>query len=118
VGDRDKGYVVPSGDAVDRSVDAYMTISEYFTGADDDHADLVTAVLRGPHSLRVNRRSTKLYFVLAGRLTGEVGDVPFDVGSGAAVRVPAGVPAVLHGDGTRILIVCAPPFSPEDETVM
>ncbi len=115
--DQDERYVVSSSDAASHIVDDYMTISGYFSAADDHQADLVTAVLRGPHSLRVNRRSTKLYFVLAGRLTGEVGDVPFDVESGAAVRVPPGVPAVLHGDEARLVIVCAPPFSPDDETI-
>jgi mannose-6-phosphate isomerase-like protein (cupin superfamily) len=109
--------VVSSNDAKPRIVDENMTISEYFTRADSEKADLVTTYLDGTHGRRVNHRSAKLYFALEGSLTAEIDGVTYEIDPYTAVLLPPGVPAALRGVKSKFLTICSPPFSPADESI-
>ncbi|GAB3006267.1 cupin domain-containing protein [Saccharothrix stipae] len=80
--------------------------------------DLVAAELDGPHSLRVNRRSTKVYYVERGSVEFTVSGQTRTVADGGAVLVRPGEPHRLVGDKARILIICSPSFDFTDEEVL
>jgi mannose-6-phosphate isomerase-like protein (cupin superfamily) len=104
-------------DAKQDVIDEYLTIFRYFTPKDDDRLDLVGARLHGPHPERVNRRSSKLYFVLAGTLSVTIDGRHSELRRHDAVLIPPGSWHALDGQEAEILIVVAPPYNPADESL-
>lgn len=108
-------FVVHKDQATKRVVDEAMTIFDYFSGADSTAVDMVAAELDGVHAVRVNRRSTKIYYVEHGSVEFTVSGRTRMVGNGGAVLVRPGEPHGMVGDKARILIVCSPAINFDDE---
>ncbi len=79
--------------------------------------DCVYVTLNGVHTRRVNRRSHKLYVVIAGTLELRTGDNVQKIGANDAAIVPAGTWCELYGADAQVMIVCAPAFSAQDEEI-
>jgi len=62
-------------------------------------------------------RTTEIYHVLEGEGRLRAGDEEFDLAPGATVYIPTGLP---HGGAGRFtaIVVCVPPFDPEDQIVV
>ena len=95
-----------------------MTIFSYFSSGDSDAVDLVAADLDGPHSLRVNRRSTKLYYVERGVLEMTIDGRRHDVEAGGATLIRVGEKHEMVGHEVRMLIISSPAFDPADEEIL
>ncbi len=62
-------------------------------------------------------RTTEIYYILEGEGTLSVGRERFELAPGVTVYVPAGLEHA--GDGHfRAIVICAPPFDPEDQIVV
>jgi mannose-6-phosphate isomerase-like protein (cupin superfamily) len=71
--------------------------------------------LDGRHRQLASRRSARIYYVLSGALTFAVGDdEPEDLGAGALLVIPKGLPYRLEGRGTY-LVLNTPAFEPDDD---
>ncbi len=62
-------------------------------------------------------RTTQIYHIVAGEGSFAIGRERFDLSPGVTVYVPPGVEHGGDGDFTAI-VICAPPFDPEDQIVV
>ncbi len=76
------------------------------------HVVHITAAERHYHV-----RTTEVYHILAGEGTLAVGRGRFALSPGVTIYVPAGLEHAGEGDFTAI-VICAPPFDPEDQMVV
>ena len=76
------------------------------------HVVHITAAERHYHV-----RTTEVYHILAGAGTLAVGRERFELSPGVTIYVPAGLEHAGAGDFTAI-VICAPPFDPEDQIVV
>ena len=112
-----KKIFIPHRDSKEVKIDEFMTIFEYFTKAESELVSLVTAKLDGPHTLRINRKSEKLFFLLDGEADMVVGEQEHHLKKGDAVLVPINTWHSITGHKAYLVIVVAPPFHPADEEV-
>lgn len=91
-------------------------ITEYLDGADGLPMSLVTARLDGHHPPRRNDRSTKTFYLLSGSMTAAVSGQVHLLRRGDVLVVRPGEVHELEGEANMV-IVCAPPFAAEDETI-
>jgi len=92
------------------------TSRRMLTGDDDVVAGLhvVEITEAGAH---LHNRTTEIYHIIRGEGSLQVGDESFDVEPGATLYIPTGVPHAGSGKFTAI-VVCIPPFDPEDQIVV
>ncbi len=64
-----------------------------------------------------HERTTEIYHILEGQGTLEVGAEAFDLEPGVTIYIPTGTPHGGQGDFTAI-VVCIPPFDPDDQIVV
>ncbi|MEJ2852826.1 MULTISPECIES: AraC family ligand binding domain-containing protein [unclassified Saccharothrix] len=110
--------LVREADAVERVVDDAMTIRSYFSAEQSTAVDLVAAELDGLHSLRVNRRSTKLYYVERGTLDITIDGRKYTADAGSTILVRVDEEHEMVGHAARVLIICSPAFDPADEEIL
>jgi mannose-6-phosphate isomerase-like protein (cupin superfamily) len=107
--------VVAEGDSIKITIDKFLTISDYFTKSSYANVSLVTAQLNGPHDSRINKRSTKLYFVTEGTLDVVVDKISYKLFSQDALIIPPGKWHSMEGHDALMLIICVPAFDGADE---
>ena len=100
-------------DVVSRRVDPSLEIVPLFDGTDFKF-DVALGILNGDHGSRINRVSDRIYFILKGSLSVQVGSDTFEVSAHDTIVIPAGTSHGISGSG-EYLVVTAPPFSPENE---
>jgi len=106
---------VSHGDAKDVRIDEFMTVFDYFTKKESRLVSLVTAKLDGPHTLRINRASEKLFFLIDGEADMVVDEQQYHLIRGDAVLVPINVWHSIIGRKAHLIIVVAPPYDPTNE---
>jgi mannose-6-phosphate isomerase-like protein (cupin superfamily) len=107
---------IGDGSVTPRRVDKALLITPMFDGQNFAF-DVAKANLDGVHAPVINRVSDRAYFFLAGSARVKVDDEEFDVRPGDLVVIHAGQVHALTGT-VEYLIVTAPPFDPENETVV
>src|SRR2546430_17198739 len=95
-------------------IDASMTLWRMVDKSVSPHMDFVMTHIDGAHSRRMNRRSTKLYFVTKGTVDFIVGGQVTTVEAGDVCIIPPGVWCEIKGTSADVAIVCSPAFDPED----
>jgi mannose-6-phosphate isomerase-like protein (cupin superfamily) len=109
--------VVRPADVLAVSQDDNELLLRALVGGADTRGDIsVTWVqLSGRHRRLRTARSTRVYLVLAGAVTMQLGsDPPQLLEAGQLIVVPAGTPYELSGVGTY-LVINAPAFEPGDD---
>lgn len=99
-----------------RKIDDALTIESLFDGRNFAF-DAVIGVLQGEHPTVINHVSDRAYFILKGAVSIQVGDVVHEANMHDLVVVPKETEHSLHG-AAEYLIITAPPFAPENETVV
>lgn len=107
--------VVNQADVGAVRIDASMELWRLVDGGQCPALDFVITALHGRHGRRVNRRSHKLYFVLAGTLVLKTDRATYTLGHEDIAIVPPGIWCELYGTKARVAIACAPAFDPNDE---
>ena len=98
-------------------IDEFITIFEYFTNVDSDLASFVTAKLDGPHSLRINRASEKLFFLIDGEADMVVGEKEYHLKKGDAILVPINTWHSITSRNAYLAIITVPPYNAADEEI-
>lgn len=84
---------------------------------DDDVVAGLHVVQITDAAVHYHDRTTEIYHILQGEGTLQVGDEVFDLEPGATIYIPTGTPHGGQGDFTAI-VVCIPPFDPNDQIVV
>jgi len=108
---------VKKNEAKEMVLDDFITIYEYFTEEHSKDVSLVTADLHGPHINRMNKRSSKLYFITDGTLDLHVENKPYSLTSGDSLLIPPGAWHSMNGNNAKMLIICSPAFNGNDEII-
>lgn len=98
-------------------IDEFITIYNYFTKEDTKSASLVTAKLNGPHSMRINKKSEKIYLLIDGEADIIINKDKFHLKKGDAARVPANSWHSITGFKAFMAIIVSPPFDSVDEEI-
>lgn len=97
-------------------VDQFMNIAPVDDGAFGGGFSVVRGTLKGVHSRRVNRRSTKSYYILAGQVAFFTEDGNYSCGPHEFAIVKPNVEVEVVSENCEMLILCSPPFDFSDET--
>ena len=76
--------------------------------------DLVVSTFKGVHGPMRNLKTTRTYYVISGTGAFEKEGKRHNIKAGDIVEVAPGEWTTIYGDNLQTLIICTPPFSPED----
>lgn len=98
-------------------VDDFMRITPVDDGSSGFGFSVVLGELDGRHSRRINRSSRKSYFIIEGTATFYVDDSCYIASGGDCIYAEPNSSVEIVGNSCRMYIICAPPFSADDETI-
>src|SRR3954452_23742106 len=99
--------VVPAGSLQFAALPGRFSANPLPAGLDVGASTRLVRIAPGPRTQHVHPRSAEVVYVAGGTGTAWEGDVPTQVGEGALVVVPAGVPPATVASGTSdLMLVC------------
>lgn len=94
-------------------VDEATAVNRY--GFATDAYDIVEIVVNGAHGTMMNSTSTKTYYITSGNAIFNIDNVRHQVGLGDIISVNPNSWLNIQGESLKALIICNPPFNPNDE---
>lgn len=76
--------------------------------------DIVVSTINGSHGPMRNIRTTRTYYVISGSGAFETNGKRYNICAEDIIMVEPGEWATIYGENLKTLIICNPPFSPDD----
>lgn len=76
--------------------------------------DIVVSSINGSHGPMRNTKTTRTYYVISGEGAFEKEGNKYKVSTGDIIMVEPGEWTTIYGNNLKTLIICNPPFSPDD----
>jgi mannose-6-phosphate isomerase-like protein (cupin superfamily) len=109
-------HITPK-DSLIRKPDDFITIHEYISRQKSGEISVVMAELNGVHSKRMNKRCTRVYILLSGKLDVELESATHHINAGEMLLVRPGQWCTMTGHNAKMYVIHTPAFDPGYESI-